>query len=283
MDFGIAFANVGAYADPEHAVTLGRHAEEHGFDSLWAIEHPVVPKGYESVYPYSREGRMPGPEQAPMPDPLSWLTWVGAHTTTLRLGTGILILPLRSPVVLAKQCATIDRLTGGRFTLGVGVGWLREEFDAAGVPWDDRAARTDDSIVALRALWEQEESSHNGSHSSFQDVYSFPKPAAGTVPVVVGGHSKAAARRAGRLGDGFFPSDHRKLPELVPAMREAALDAGRDPDAIEITTGGRADVDTLKALADSGVSRFVVMPPSPKPAELGEAMARYADEVIARV
>ena len=108
MHFGIAFANVGAYSDPDHAVTLARLAEQHGFESLWTVEHPVVPQGYESEYPYSREGRMPGPEQSPFPDPLTWLTWVGAHTTTLRLGTGILLLPLRSPVVLAKECATVD-------------------------------------------------------------------------------------------------------------------------------------------------------------------------------
>ena len=254
MHFGIAFANVGAYSDPDHAVTLARLAEQHGFESLWTVEHPVVPQGYESEYPYSREGRMPGPEQSPFPDPLTWLTWVGAHTTTLRLGTGILLLPLRSPVVLAKECATVDHLTGGRMILGIGVGWLREEFDAVGVPWDDRAAHTDDSVHALRALWEQSPATYAGSHTSFTDVYSHPKPVNGTIPVVVGGHSKPAARRAGRLGDGFFPADHRSLPELLPVMRAAATEAGRDPDAIEITTGGRGDVDTLKALADSGVA-----------------------------
>jgi probable F420-dependent oxidoreductase len=283
MDFGIAFANVGAYAHPEHAVTLGRLAEEHGFESLWAIEHPVVPKGYESEYPYSREGRMPGKEEALMPDPLSWLTWVGAHTTTLGLATGILILPLRSPVVLAKQCATVDHLTGGRFTLGVGVGWLEEEFDAVGVTWDDRGAHTDDSVHALRALWEQHESSYEGSHSSFSNVYCYPKPVSGTIPVVVGGHSRPAARRAGRIGDGFFPADSRSLPALLPVMRSAAEEAGRDPDAIEITTGGRADLEALKALADSGVRRFVIPPPALNPAKLPDAIARFADEVMAKV
>jgi probable F420-dependent oxidoreductase len=283
MHFGIAFANVGAYSDPDHAVTLARLAEQHGFESLWTVEHPVVPQGYESEYPYSREGRMPGPEQSPFPDPLTWLTWVGAHTTTLRLGTGILLLPLRSPVVLAKECATVDHLTGGRMILGIGVGWLREEFDAVGVPWDDRAAHTDDSVHALRALWEQSPATYAGSHTSFTDVYSHPKPVNGTIPVVVGGHSKPAARRAGRLGDGFFPADHRSLPELLPVMRAAATEAGRDPDAIEITTGGRGDVDTLKALADSGVTRWVISPPAMHPAKLPDAIARYADEVIAKV
>lgn len=283
MEFGIIFANTGAYASAEGAATMGRLAESHGFESVWTVEHVVVPAGYESEYPYSRDGRMPGPEQVPIPDPLTWLTWVGAHTTTLRLGTGILILPQRNPLVLAKQAATVDQLTGGRLVLGIGVGWLREEFDALGVDWDDRAARTDDHVAALRALWAEGPASYHGSHSGFDGVYSEPSPATGSIPVVVGGHSKAAARRAGRLGDGFFPADGRSLPELAPVMRQAALDAGRDPDAIEITTGGRADPETIEALADQGVSRFVVAPPSLHPAELDDAMGRFADEVMSRV
>jgi alkanesulfonate monooxygenase SsuD/methylene tetrahydromethanopterin reductase-like flavin-dependent oxidoreductase (luciferase family) len=141
-----------------------------------------------------------------------------------------MILPLRNPVVFAKECATLDMLTGGRFILGVGVGWLHEEFDAIGVGWDDRGAHTDDSIHALRALWNNEVANYQGTHSSFSDIYSFPKPANGTIPVVVGGHSKPAARRAGRFGDGFFPADPRKLPELLPVMRAAAEEAGRDPN-----------------------------------------------------
>ena len=283
MDFGIIFANTGAYAGPEGAATMGRLAEEHGFESIWTVEHVVVPKGYESEYPYSREGRMPGPENAPVPDPLAWLTWVGAHTTTLKLGTGILILPQRNPLVLAKETATIDVLTGGRLLLGIGVGWLREEFDALGVEWGDRAAHTDDNVHALRALWSEGEASYQGTHNSFTEVYSEPKPVNGSVPVVVGGHSKAAARRAGRLGDGFFPADGRSLPELLPVMRAAAEEAGRDPDAIEITTGGKPDPDFIKALADQGVSRFVIAPPAMHPAKLPEAMGRFADEVMAKV
>jgi probable F420-dependent oxidoreductase len=283
MEFGIIFANAGAFAEPEGAIAIGRAAEANGFESIWTVEHVVVPRGYESEYPYSRDGRMPGPEQVAIPDPLPWLTWVGAHTTTLKLGTGILILPQRNPVVLAKEAATVDRLTAGRLLLGIGVGWLHEEFDALGVGWDDRAARTDDHVRAMRALWAEGESSYEGTHSSFHDVYCEPKPVRGTVPVIVGGHSKAAARRAGRLGDGFFPADGRSLPELLPVMRAAAVEAGRDPDAIELTTGGKPDPDLIKELADQGVSRFVIGPPSLDPAALPDALARFADEVIAKV
>ena len=283
MDFGIIFANVGPYVSPEAAVTIGRTAEACGFESLWTVEHPTVPKGYVSEYPYSKDGRMPGAEDAPVPDPLAWLTWVGAHTSTIKLATGILILPQRITGVLAKECATIDMLTGGRLILGIGVGWLQEEFDALGVRWDDRAARTDDDVAALRALWEQEVSTYHGTHNDFTEVYSYPKPANGTIPIVVGGHSKPAARRAGRLGNGFFPANPLHLPELIPIMRAAAVEAGRDPDAIEITTGGRPRLDDMKALADLGVSRFVVPPLTLDPAALPEAMERFAEEFIGKV
>jgi len=283
MNFGIIFANVGPYVNPEAAVIMGQAAEAAGFESLWTVEHPIVPKGYVSEYPYSKDGRMPGDEKAPVPDPLAWLTWVGAHTTTLKLATGILILPQRNPGILAKECATIDMLTGGRLILGIGVGWLHEEFDALGVSWDDRAARTDDDVAALRALWEQETSSYRGTHNEFTDVYSFPKPTNGTIPIVVGGHSKPAARRAGRLGNGFFPADPRHLPGLLPVMRAAAVEAGRDPDAIEITTGGMPTLDGLKALADMGVTRFVVPPLSYDPSKLPEAFEKFAEQFIGKL
>ena len=132
------------------------------------IEHIVVPKGYESTYPYSADGKLPGGEYSPMPDPLIWLTWVAAHSTKVRLGTGILILPLRNPVVLAKEVATLDRLSGGRVTLGVGVGWLEEEFDAIGVPFAARGRRTDEHIAAMRELWTATDPTYSGEFVSFE-------------------------------------------------------------------------------------------------------------------
>src|SRR5688572_21584386 len=122
MHFGIFFANIGPFVQPEGAAALARAAEDAGFESLWTVEHTVVPKGYESEYPYDRSGRMPGGEDAPIPDPLVWLTYVGAQTTTLKLGTGILIAPQRNPVVLAKETGTLATLTGDRLLLGVGAG-----------------------------------------------------------------------------------------------------------------------------------------------------------------
>lgn len=288
MKFGVAFANVGPMAHPEGAVALAQAAEAGGFESLWTVEHTVVPAGYKSTYPYSPSGRMPGPEDSDIPDPLIWLTFVAGATSRIRLGTGILILPQRNPVVLAKEVATLDRLSGGRVELGVGVGWLEEEFDAIGIPFADRGARTDDHIAALRALWTQEAATHDGTHSSFTNAISRPQPAQGSVPIVVGGHSKVAARRAGRLGDGFFPGrgSHEQLAELIAVMRAAAVEHGRDPDAIEITAGGNGALghkalDEVKALAELGVSRVIVPPLAYDPEGQRTAFAKYGDEVIA--
>src|SRR6476620_8322539 len=176
MEFGIVFANTGARTQPDDAVAMAQAAEEAGFDSLWTVEHVVVPAGYESSYPYSKSGRMPGTEDAPIPDPLIWLTYVAAATSTIRLATGILILPQRNPVVLAKETATLDQLSGGRLLLGIGVGWLKEEFDAIGVPFAERGARTDEAVTALRALWTQDAATHHGRFSDFTDCVLRPHP-----------------------------------------------------------------------------------------------------------
>lgn len=289
MKFGVMFANVGPMAHAEGAIGIAQAAEAGGIESLWTVEHTVVPAGYQSAYPYSPTGKMPGPEDSPIPDPLIWLAFVAAATSTIRLGTGILILPQRNPVTLAKEVATLDQLSGGRVELGIGVGWLEEEFDAIGVPFADRGKRTDDHVAALRALWTQGPATHDGDYSSFREVYSRPGPTQANIPIVVGGHSKAAARRAGRLGDGFFPGkgDHGELAELIAVMRAGAIEHGRDPDAIEITAGGngalgRGALDEVKALADLGVSRVIIPPLAFDIEGQREGFAKYGDEVIAR-
>jgi len=285
MKFGIMFANVGPYVQPDMAVAFGRMAEEHGIESLWTVEHVVVPGDYQSEYPYSPTGRMPGPEESPIPDPLIWLAWVGAATTTLRLATGILILPQRNPVVLAKELSTLDVLSSGRVELGVGVGWLREEFDALGVPFEDRGARTDEYIEALRCLWREEEPCFEGRYARFDRAKSYPKPHQDTIPIHVGGHTRAAARRAGRLGDGFFPgrSTDDDLVSLLEEMRASAKDAGRDPDAIEVTAGGVMDLDGVRRFADHGVDRIALPPLGFDLDTLREQLGRFSENVIEKV
>jgi probable F420-dependent oxidoreductase len=287
MKFGIMFANVMGFAEPEGAVAIGQAAEAAGFESLWTVEHVVVPAGYKSAYPYAEDGRMPGGEDAPIPDPLIWLAYVAASTSTIKLATGILILPQRNPVVAAKEIATLDRLSGGRVILGVGAGWLQEEFDVIGIPFEDRGARLDDHIEAMRALWTQDKASMHGTHTSFDDAIMRPRPAQPSVPIHIGGHSMVAARRAGRLGDGFFPAKG-DLPKLFAAMREAAVEAGRDPDAIEITTGdpevlGPKAGDAIKRLEDQGVSRVIIPPLAFGADGIKDALAQFGENVIAKL
>ncbi len=282
MKYGMLFANVGPFGTADGAAELGAIAEEAGLESVWTVEHVVVPSGYRSEYPYSRDGRMPGTEDNPIPDPLIWLTWVGAHTSTLRLATGILILPQRSPVVLAKEVATLDALSKGRVTLGIGVGWLAEEFEAIGVPFSERAARTDEHVAVMRALWSGSSVDFDGEFTTLRGANVFPQPVERSVPIVVGGHTVAAARRAGRLGDGFFPGKG-DWDAQIAAMRDAAVDAGRDPDAIELTRGGAMDRDSVQVMFDQGIDRFVIPPLAFDPAGLREHLARFADEVMTKV
>lgn len=260
MQIGLMFANTGVCTGPEGAVAVAEHAEAAGFDSLWTVEHVVIPAGYESPYPYSPTGRMAGSEDASVPDPLIWLAYVAARTTRLLLCTGVLILPQRSPLITAKEVATLDQLSGGRVRLGVGIGWLREEFEAIGAPFEERAARTEEAIAAMRTLWSQKAPTYAGRFYRFQDARMWPKPVRGTVPIVIGGHSEAAARRAGRLGDGYFPAsaDPASIPALIEVMREAAAGAGRDPAAVEVTVGGRPGPGAFERMAALGVDRVVV-------------------------
>ena len=258
MKFGLRYCNTGRYVDGALAVELVQAAEEAGFESAWTVEHTVVPEGYESAYPYSEDGKMAGgAHDFPLPDPLVWMAYVGGQTSRIKLGTGILILPQHSPVITAKQVATLDRMTGGRVLLGIGVGWLKEEFEVIGAQFDERAARTDEYVAAMRALWGQERPSFNGEFVQFDGAYCRPQPVDGHVPIIVGGHSKAAARRAGRLGDGFFPA--RGAPEeLIALARETAVASGRDPAQLEITVSCPEDLNDLKGLSNLGVNRVLV-------------------------
>ena len=290
VKFGIAFANIGPNIEPDRACEFARSAESAGFESIWTADHIVVTAGYRSTYPYDPSGRLPSGEDAPFPESLIWLAYVARATSTIRLATGILILPERNPVVLAKELATLDYLSSGRVTLGVGIGWLREEFEAIGVPYERRGERLEESVGAMRALWSQECATYEGDTVRFRDVYLRPQPRAGTIPVHIGGHTEIAARRAGRIGDGFFPFgvDRAKLPGLLAAMRAAAEEAGRDPSSIEVTmsssvaSGDGVALADVAELAELGVGR-VVLPAALFPGDPADALAQYGDHVIGRL
>ena len=288
MKFGLRYANLGRYVDGAAAVELAQAAEAAGFDSIWTVEHVVVPNGYQSRYPYSASGRMgSGLEDFPIPDPLMWLAYIASATRSIKLGTAILILPQRNPVITAKAVATLDHMAGGgRVLLGIGVGWLAEEFATLGVPFEDRGARTDDYVAAMRALWSQERASYQGRFVSFNDVFCRPLPPNRRIPIVVGGDTKAAARRAGRLGDGYFPA--RGAPaDLFDEMRRSAAEAGRNPAEIEITVAAPAEPSEIEALAKLGVTR-VAVPVSaaaglPAQVKTPDDVLRYGKNVIAQV
>jgi len=266
---------------------LAQAAERFGFESIWTVEHVVIPQDYQSPYPYSPSGKIPGSEEVPIPDPLLPLAYAAAITKTLRLGTGVMILPQRHPLYVAKEVATLDVLSSGRVILGIGSGWLKEEFDSLGLDFHQRGARTDEAIKSLRALWSPEAaSSFRGKHFSFGPVKCFPKPVQkGGVPIVIGGHSPAAAKRAGRYGDGFFPAiaEPDKLKELFAMMSAEAKKAGRDPKQIELSCTGRAKVDSLKALQDLGIERVVVPPPAYDPEGITRGLEKIANEVLSKV
>ena len=279
MKFGVMFANTGPFVEPDAAVELAQAAEAAGCESIWTVEHVVVPAGYASQYPYAKDGRMPGGrEDFDIPDPLIWLSYVAAATNKIRLATGVMIMPQRNPLVTAKAVATLDRLSKGRMILGIGSGWLEEEFDALGVSFDDRGDRTDESLEAMKQAWASDTASYRGKFVNFSNVYSRPQPANGHVPIIVGGHSRRAARRAGELGDGFFPGrgNFDELAALFDHARHCAEECGRDPEALEFTAGGPTTPDYVEQLAEIGVTRMIVPPMDPS------QFSKFGEEVISQ-
>jgi probable F420-dependent oxidoreductase len=261
------FVRAGVCADPDFMIAFARHAEAVGFESIVAVEHPLVIGGYKSRYPYAESGRMPLPNDCLIPDPIDLLAFVAGATTTIGLATGVLVLPAHHPVTLAKRLATLDVLSKGRLRLCIGVGWLREELEACGIDFTTRGRRTDECIDVLRALWAdsgEDGAAVDGEFFHFAAAHSFPKPVQrGGVPIHVGGHSPASIRRAARRGDGWVPLgvEGPELEAAIAALRREAEILGRDPDAIELTLGAVASkmtAETVEELAALGATRVSV-------------------------
>lgn len=263
MKVGLAFASsIGI--DGGSVLEICRRAEAAGFESVWGGEHVIIPDSIASRYPYTADGKIPAEPDTPIPDPLIWLAFAAAAAPTLRLGTCILIVPQRNPLVLAKELATLDQLSGGRVELGLGVGWMKEEFDALGVPWERRGARNDEYIAAMRALWAAPHAEFHGEFVDFAPVTCSPRPVNGSIPVLVGGDTDAAIQRAVRIADGYFPGegDTERLGELLGRVRSAAEQADRDPNSLEINvmfSAQMADaVAGVEQMAALGVGRIMV-------------------------
>ncbi len=286
MKVGIAFANILNFGTPDGSIQFAQAAEKAGVESLWTVEHVIYPSSYDSQYPYDPSGQMAMAPDTDLTDPLIWLTWLAANTSSIRLGTGIIILPERNPLVLAKQVGTLDSFSGGRVELGIGVGWLKEEFEALGVPWERRGARTDEYVAVMRELWGGNEVSFDGEFVSFDRVSSNPKPLNGSVPITIGGHSDAAARRAGRIGNGFFPGKG-DLEHMLGLVRESAEKHGRDASEIEVTWGsgeimGSDPVAAAEKLKEQGVSR-VIVPSLMFLNNTEEQLAEFGERVVSKI
>jgi probable F420-dependent oxidoreductase len=262
MKIGIDPLNVG-YGDPETIVRIAKKAEEVGIESVWTFEHVIVPESYESRYPYHPAGKMPITPDVPLVDPLVTLAYVAGATTTLKLGTGVNILPQANPLLVAKQVASLDFLSGGRFLFGVGAGWLKEEYDALGVPFERRGARFDEYLVAMKKVWSGDVVEHRGELLTWSNFRSHPLPAQRPhPPILIGGASDRALLRVVEHGDGYIAPNEsfEQLEALLRKLRQIAVDRGRDPAAIEITAKWLAykQPDGLARLRDLGVSRAIV-------------------------
>ncbi|HKV55224.1 MAG TPA: LLM class F420-dependent oxidoreductase [Candidatus Binataceae bacterium] len=240
------------------------HAERLGFSTLWAPEHVVLVDQYQSRYPYRDEGKFPAPTDAPIADPFLTLCTLASATEKIRLATAICLVPEHNPVVLAKVIATLDCLSQGRFTLGVGVGWLEEEFRALGIPWEKRAQRTRECIEAMRRLWGDAHSTYHGEFVNFENVRSYPKPARGAkLPVFFGGESAPALRRVAEYGDGWigFNLTPDEAAAKIRRIEELLRANGRKRSDVELAvsnSGKPITSDDLKRYRDAGVEEFVV-------------------------
>jgi probable F420-dependent oxidoreductase len=261
-----AFVPIGTLnANPDFVSMLGPALEERGFESLWVAEHVVLFDDYDSKYPYADSGRFPGGGDSGLLEPLTALAYVAATTTTLRLGTGICLVGQRNPVYTAKQVADVDVLSGGRVDFGVGIGWLREEFDAVAMPFEHRGARSDEHLAVMKTLWTEETSSFDGRFYQLPECRMYPKPVQQPHPPIhVGGESDGALRRVARLGQGWF--GFNRLPEQVPEALDrldVALAAeGRSRADIAVSVCpyfNPVDADAIKRYADLGVDRVILV------------------------
>ncbi len=251
-------------ATPEMLTDLAAGAEDLQLDSIWLGEHVVLFPEYESRYPGTADGKIPIPKGSGLLDLTAMIGFLAAHTSTVRLATGICLLPQRNPVYTAKEFATLDWLSNGRIDFGIGVGWSWEEFEACNVPWERRGARCDEYVEILRTCWTDEVSSYDGEFYQLRDTLMFPKPVQSPhIPIHIGGHSDAAMKRTARIGQGWygFAGDLAATQADIERFGRHLADAGRSLDEVQVTVtpGFGLRPDDVAAYADIGVD--VLAPP----------------------
>jgi len=238
MDFDLWLPTANPFATPEYLAAVGREAEARGVHGIWVGEHVVTFEQYASSYPYAEGGKIPMPPGSGLLEPFTTLAFLAAVTTSVRLGTAMCLLPQRNPVYCAKEVATVDWLSGGRVDFGVGVGWLREEFEALEVPWERRGDRTDEYLQVLRALWCDDPSAFSGTSYTLPPCTFHPKPVQDPHPPIhIGGESDAAIRRTARVGQGWhtFNRTPAEVPEALARLEAALAGQGRSRADIKVT------------------------------------------------
>lgn len=288
MKIGFGFIGPGLAAEPQVVSLIAETCEACGFYSLWAPEHIVLLDRYAANYPYTQDGVMPFETmEVDFLDPFLALTYAAAVTKTIRLGTGICLVPERHPVVTAKEVASLDKLSGGRFDFGVGIGWMREEFEALEVPWPKRAQRTRDYLAAMRELWTTPASEYKGEFCQFAPVRSYPKPVQKPhPPIVFGGESEPALRRVGEIGNGWWgvnvsPEDAKTH---IASIRRFAEEAGRDASTLTLAAspqlGAPVSLDEVKRFADAGIDQVIIGGFGTSPEEYKQLIETAAEALV---
>jgi len=245
------------FSTPDLLALIGAEAQERGFATLWVGEHVVLFEEYASAYPYADDGKIPAPPGTGLLEPLNTLTFLAAHTSTIRLGTAMVLLPQRNPVYTAKEVSTLDWLSNGRVDFGIGVGWLEEEFRAVDVSWPRRGARTDEYLEVLKTLWTDDTSQFDGEFYSLESCQMFPKPVQSPLPIHIGGESDAALRRVARAGHGWHTFNRAPDELAEPLARLETLLADQDRTRADITVTvcpyfQPLDADIAARYADAG-------------------------------
>jgi probable F420-dependent oxidoreductase len=257
MKFGLFGINFGPCADAQVALRVAQAAEQCGLESVWTGEHVVLP---DPQVPPS-----PVPPETPFLDPAVALAYIAAGTTTIRLGTGIIILPQRNPLVLAKELASVDIASRGRLIFGLGIGYLKAEFDALGIPFSHKGARSVEYLEAIRAIWTQPQPRYHGRFVNFEGIQSLPRPVQQPhPPIVIGGGTPEAFQRAVQHGNGWygFALDVDATARCIEGLQAAHHDVARPAELgeleISVTPAGKLDTDTIRRFADLGVHRLIV-------------------------
>lgn len=304
MELGVFLPISGRAAGAEVLTEAAQQAERLGFDAVWSADRVVTPWEIRTPYPYSEDQHFIVPPDRPFLDSMTCLAFLAGRTERVALGVSVLVLPYRHPLYWSRVVASVHRLCGGRFILGVGVGWMAEEFEALGVPYEARGKITDEQLEVVERLWSEEHVSHRGRFYSFSEVAFHPKPEGGRIPVWVGGEGRAARRRAARYGDAWFPYYPRITPEQLRSLhqevRAFAAELGRDPDRVRLTACRAIEVtqrpqprdpsrlrgspeqlvEALAAHREAGVEHLALQFTAPRWPERAEQIELFSEEVM---